>query len=209
MLQLGVIASRYGLLVAVDEAYHRIVFDDREFVSALSVPSLANQLVYIQSFSKTYAMCGWRIGYLAAPPELAEATGAVHRAVNGPINSAVQRAALTALKQSDEWVHNACSLYQGQRDLVVDIVQGSPLLQLSPPQATFYAFIKYSGGVPSTRIVELGLRAGVAVRPGTEYGMGGEGHVRVAYSADRQTVADGMTRLVRLFGDLGRSTTTT
>ena len=205
---LGIIASRYGLLVAVDEAYHRIVFDGQEFTSALSVPSLADQLVYIQTFSKTYAMCGWRIGYLAAPPELAEATGAVHRAINGPVNSAVQRAALTALNHPDEWVNDMRSRYQGHRDLVVNMVRGSPLLQLSPPQATFYAFIKYASEVPSTRMVEVGLRAGVAVRPGTEYGTGGEGYLRIAYSADRHTVAAGMTRLVRLFADLGRPTTT-
>ena len=202
---LGAIAAKHGLLVVVDEAYHRIVFDSREFVSALSIENLAENLVYIQTFSKTYAMCGWRIGYLVARPELAEAAGAVHRAVNGPVNSAVQRAAIVALGLSRDWPSEMCQRYQAQRDLVVDTVRQSPFLRLSPPQATFYAFIKYTNELASTRIVELGLRAGVAVRPGTEYGLGGEGYVRVAYSADRQTVSNGMARLVRLFATLDRA----
>src|SRR5215471_2550407 len=77
---LAEIAVEHDLLVLCDETYDHIVFDGVELVSALELPALADRLIYVNTFSKTYAMTGWRIGHVAGPPEVADAIATVHRA---------------------------------------------------------------------------------------------------------------------------------
>src|SRR5581483_1193225 len=101
--ELGRLAERYDLLLISDEAYDHIVYEPETFTSALDIRRLAERLVYTQTLSKTYAMTGWRIGYLVAPPEIAAGCARIHRTFVGPVNSAVQRAAIVALAHGDEW----------------------------------------------------------------------------------------------------------
>ncbi|HZV51332.1 MAG TPA: aminotransferase class I/II-fold pyridoxal phosphate-dependent enzyme [Candidatus Dormibacteraeota bacterium] len=195
---LAVIAREHGLLVLCDEAYDHVVYEGVDFTSALEIEGLAEQLVYVQSFSKTYAMTGWRVGYLAAPPDLVVVAASLHRTFNGPVNSAVQRAALAAATLSEEWSEGMRREYQARRDLVVRMVQGVPGVRLQPPQGTFYALLGYRLPLPSTEVARLALERGVAVRAGAEYGPGGEGFVRIAFSADRTLLVEGLERLLPL-----------
>src|SRR5690606_967204 len=94
---LAELATRHGLLVLSDEAYDHIVFDGVEFVSTLAIPGLAERLIYCQTFSKTYAMTGWRLGYLVAPAAITAAAARIHRTLNGSMNAAIQRAGLAAV----------------------------------------------------------------------------------------------------------------
>ena len=95
----GASPSGHDLLILSDEAYDHIVYGDAEFTSALQIDSMHDRLIYCQTFSKTFAMTGWRIGYIAAPPDIAPAAGLMHRTFSGPVNSAVQRSALAAVTQ--------------------------------------------------------------------------------------------------------------
>ena len=193
---LAEIAEEHDLWVLCDEAYDRIVFDGVEFVSALEIPALADRLIYVNSFSKTYAMTGWRIGWVASPPAVAEAVGAVHRTLNGSVNSAVQRAALVALSEPTDWPQRMRREYQARRDIVCRLVSGVENLELVEPEGTFYALIRYGSDVPAADVVVRAREAGVAVRSGSEFGPSGEGHVRVAFSTGRQRLVEGMERLL-------------
>ena len=201
--ELASIAQENDLLVLSDEAYDHIVFDGVEFTSALEIDGLAERLVYVQTFSKTYAMTGWRIGYVAGSRPVVEAATRVHRAFNGPLNSAVQRAALVAVTEPTDWPARMCREYRARRDIVSRMVQGVPGLELREPQGSFYAFIRYPCDVSSLEVVRQAAERGVAVRAGSEFGPSGEGHVRVAFSTGRELLIEGMERLLGLLEEIG------
>ena len=196
---LAEIAEEHDLLVVSDEPYDHIVFDGAEFVSALEIGALAGRLLYVNSFSKTYAMTGWRIGWVAGPAEVVDAIATMHRGFNGPLNSAVQQAALAALTEPTDWPDRMRREYQARRDIVGRMVAGVPGLELVEPDGSFYALIRYAGLEPEVPAVEVVARArdeGVAIRPGTEFGPGGEGCVRVTFATGRQRLVEGMERVL-------------
>ena len=193
---LAEIAEEHDLWVISDEPYDHIVYDGVDFVSALEVPALADRLLYVNSFSKTWAMTGWRIGWVAGPREVIGAIGAVHRTINGPVNSAVQRAALVAVTEPSDWPERMRREYQARRDIVSRMVAGVENLELLEPDGSFYAFIRYGSDVPSVDVVAQAQEAGVAIRSGSEFGPSGEGFVRVAFSTGRERLIEGMERLL-------------
>jgi aspartate/methionine/tyrosine aminotransferase len=201
--ELADIAEQNNLLVLSDEAYDHIVYDGAEFTSALEIEGLRERLIYVQTFSKTYAMTGWRIGYLAGPKDVVEAATRVHRAFNGPLGSAIQRAALVAVTEPTDWPARMCREYEARRDIVTRMVDGVAGLELCEPEGSFYAFIRYPAEVSSLDVVRQAAEQGVAVRPGIEFGPGGEGHIRVAFSTGRELLIEGMERLLGVLEELG------
>jgi aspartate aminotransferase len=199
---LAEIAEEHDLWVISDEPYDHIVFDGTEFVSALEIPALADRLLYVNTFSKTYAMTGWRIGWIAGPADAIGAIGTLHRAINGPINSAVQRAALVALTEPTDWPDRMRREYQARRDIVSRMVAGVENLELVEPEGSFYAFIRYGSDVPAVDVVARALEQGVAIRPGSEFGPSGEGFVRVAFSTGRERLIEGMERLLGILEEV-------
>jgi aspartate/methionine/tyrosine aminotransferase len=194
------IAAEHDLWVLSDEAYDHIVFD-RPFTSALEVEGLAERLLYVQTFSKTYAMTGWRLGYVAAPAAAVEAVARLHRTLNGSMNAAVQRAALAALQLPEEVPELMRREYQRRRDLVCRLLEGAPGVELHPPEGAFYAFIRHRPGISSEEVRRRALDRGVAVRAGSEYGPHGEGYVRVAFSGDPELVEEGVIRLRQVLAE--------
>ncbi len=182
---LGDIAREHNLLIVSDEAYDHIVFDGHEFVSSLEIESLRGRLVYCQTFSKVLAMTGWRIGYLAGPAEVIAAAGRVQRTLVGTLNAAVQRAALVALTTPTDWPERARQEYQYRRDLVLEGLDGIPGVEVHVPDGTFYAYVKLPAGRSSSEVVAMAQEHGVLIRDGAEFGSGGEGHVRIAFSSSR------------------------
>jgi aspartate/methionine/tyrosine aminotransferase len=204
LLAVAKLARKQDLLLIADEAYDHIVYEPARFTSFLELADAAEQLVYVQSFSKTYAMTGWRLGYLAAPAWLATACARVHRTLNGPVNSAVQAAALAALSLDGAWSRKMLAEYAERRGLMMDAFRQSGT-EIRPPEGTFYAFVPHSAAVTSERMADLAAAGGVAVRPGTEYGPSGEGFVRVAFSAAREDLAVGLQRLAAAMAATGKN----
>ena len=196
------IAVRHDLLVLSDEAYDHIVFDDAPFVSALAIPDLRDRLIYCQTFSKTYAMTGWRVGYLVAPPPIAAAAARMHRTINGPMNAAVQRAALAAIMTETDWPERMRREYAARRELLFELLAGCPGVESRPPEGTFYAFVRYDADIPATEVVAAAMARGVGIRGGTEYGPSGRNHIRIAFSSSRADIREGVRRLRSLLIDL-------
>jgi aspartate/methionine/tyrosine aminotransferase len=186
-----------GTLVLADEAYSDLVYTAQPFVSALQVPGLAERVVYCQTFSKSYAMTGWRIGYLAGPAEIISAAARVHNTVNNAMNSAVQRAALTAIRECADAVRAMSADYRQRRDLMVRELAEVPGLRFDIPEGAFYVFPSYDLDLPSAEVVAALRRHGVAVRPGSEFGARGEGHIRLSYAASVEAISEGVRRLAR------------
>ncbi len=198
----GRLAARHDLLVLSDEAYDHIVFDDIPFVSTFAIAALRDRLIYCQTFSKTYAMTGWRVGYLIAPQPIASAAARMHRTVNGPMNAAVQRAALAAVTTETDWPERMCREYAERRKLALELLADCPGIHITPPEGTFYAFIRYDADVPAPDVVAVARERGVAIRGGTEYGPSGRNHVRIAFSSSRSDLTTGLRRLLPLFSTL-------
>jgi aspartate aminotransferase len=189
------IAASEDLLVLADEAYDSIVYDGVEFTSALQVEGLQDRLLYAQTFSKTFAMTGFRVGYAAAPQVVVEAAGRLHFTHNGPVNSFVQRAALAALREPTDAPRRMCLEYQARRDLALEVLHGTPGVRVEPPEGAFYLWLRYDAPVPSLEVERRALEAGVAVVGGYRYGDAGEQCLRISFAASREDVREGLRRL--------------
>ncbi|MCD7439476.1 aminotransferase class I/II-fold pyridoxal phosphate-dependent enzyme [Streptomyces lincolnensis] len=182
-------------LVLSDEAYSAIVYQDDVFPSAVSLEELRPRTIYCQTLSKSYAMTGWRLGYLAGPADVIAAAGLVHRSFNGSVNAAVQRAALAAVQHGTKLAEPMLAAYRERRDVLFDRLAGIAELSAPVPEGTFYAFARYDLPIASTELA-AGLRgAGVLVRPGAEFGPSGEGHLRLSFAADIPVLHKAMDRI--------------
>ncbi|MFF6980221.1 pyridoxal phosphate-dependent aminotransferase [Streptomyces sp. NPDC008343] len=191
------IAEQHGLLVLADEAYDHIVYNPAQFTSVLDIPRLAERVLYVQTFSKTYAMTGWRIGYLIARPDVVTAAAVVHTRMAGPLNTAVQHAALAALTGPQEPVQRMLDEYRARREVVTQVLGDVPGTQLRSPDGTFYTFIAHTPRLTSVQVATKAREWGVAVRPGSEFG--GEGYIRLSFATDRKTLTNGLERLRDMF----------
>ncbi|MFI6536916.1 pyridoxal phosphate-dependent aminotransferase [Nonomuraea sp. NPDC050547] len=197
---LGELLDGSDVLVVSDEAYHRLVHPGHVFTSALEIASLRDRTVYVQTFSKTYAMTGWRVGYLAGPREVVDAAAHAHRTVDGSLNTAVQHAALAALDLPDDVVEGMAGRYRQRRELVVAHLSGVPGLHLVPPEGAFYGFLRYDAGLPSEVVARELAERKVMVRAGAEYGPSGEGHIRISFAASEDDLRTGLARIVAHLG---------
>lgn len=182
-------------IVVSDEAYSELDFTGQPFTSAVDVPALRKRTIYCQTFSKTYAMTGWRVGYLWGPSGLIRSAARVHNTFNGSVNTAVQDAALAALRHAGPDVAAMKEAYQRRRELLTEALSGVPGLSLSSPEGAFYLFPKYDFDMPSVDVVAALRDAGVAVRPGSEFGAAGEHHLRISYAASEDALRIGAERL--------------
>lgn len=196
--ELASIASEHDLLVMSDEAYEALVFDGVEFVSTLAIPELRDRLIYCQTFSKRFAMTGWRLGYMIAPAEIVKHVSTVHRTFNGAGNAAVQRAALTALTVPSNAPEQMRLEYQARREIVAELMAGTPGAEIQEPDGSFYYFIKVTAPNAPDDLVAAALEHGVAIRGGTEYGPSGKGYFRITFATDREQLSEGVRRLRRM-----------
>ncbi len=182
-------------LVLADEAYADIVYDGTCFTSTLAVPSLRERLIYVQTLSKTYAMTGWRVGYAVAEEPITTAIRQVHRTMNGAVNSAVQRAALAAVRTGPALAAPMVRAYQERRDFVTARIAAMRCLDAVRPDGAFYSFARYASRLPAAQVTARLLAGGVAVRSGPEFGPSGEGHIRLSFATSLPNLAAGLDRV--------------
>jgi aspartate aminotransferase len=183
------------LWILADEAYDYLIYDGREHVSALDFPDVEDRLLFCQTFSKTFAMTGWRLGYLAGKHGVAMNGLAVHRTTANVANAAVQRAGLVALTTPSDAPAQMLAEYAYRRQMLDEILGTADGLSWRKPEGTFYAFVKYAADLPSREMAAFLLDRGVAVRSGTEFGPAGEGHVRLSFATSRENIQEGARRL--------------
>lgn len=190
----GMLAGTDTVVIS-DEAYADLDFTGRPFNSALSIEGLRGRTVYCQTFSKSYAMTGWRVGYLWGPTQVIRAAARIHNTFNGSVNTAVQDAALVAVESCADDVARMRAAYEERRELMRERLAQVPGLTLSSPEGAFYQFPRYDVDLPSVEVVAALREHGVAVRPGSEFGARGEGHLRLSYAAGPGAIAEGVRRL--------------
>lgn len=192
-------------IVLADEAYATLTFTAEPFMSALEVPGLEGRTVYCQTFSKSYAMTGWRVGYLWGPRPIIEAATRVHGTFNGSVNTFVQDAAIVALDECADDRDRMTEAYARRRALMRDALSAVPGLTLSEPEGAFYFFPRYDADLSSVEMVAYLRERGVAVRPGSEFGAHGEGRLRLSYAASEEAIVLGVERMAAAFDALRSS----
>ena len=176
------IAVDEDLLVISDEAYERILFDGRTHTSIASLPGMADRTIVAGSFSKTYAIPGLRVGYMAGPSELVSRYIRAHyvTCVNAP--SICQKIVIAALNGPQDWVNEMVKDYERKRDVVHSKLEIIDELTCIKPHSTFYLFPNISEyRMKSFELAQYLVReAGVVTTPGSGFGPGGEGHIRIS-----------------------------
>jgi len=187
-------AARHDLWVLSDECYDEITFDD----TGVSPAALDRdgRVATIFSFSKTYAMTGWRLGYVAAPPAVADVIAKAQEPLISCLNTPTQYAAMAALASPPEVIGSMVSAYRQRRDTVAGQLAELGMTAFRPAGA-FYTWLDISGCGEGARDFALRLLAedGVAVAPGTAFGPGGEGFVRISLAASEADLVEGAARL--------------
>lgn len=191
-----------NLLLLADEAYADITFDGAPYTSALTLTQAGDQVVCCSTFSKTFAMTGWRLGHIVAPAALGDKINIIHRTINGPLNTFVQHAALAALQASEAQLRATARSYQERRDLVVQRLSGVPGIELLTPQGAFYAFPRITSTLTSDEMTARFAESGVLVRSGSEFGPSGEGHIRISFATDVASLEEGLRRFIAAVRDL-------
>lgn len=191
-------AEEHDLFIVTDEVYEKIVFDGAEHISMAAVPGCADRTLTINGFSKSYAMPGWRLGYVAGPSDLVTPMLVFAQHTVGCAGSFVQRGGVVALTGQQDTVGDMTQEYARRRDLVVAGLNALPGVACPAPGGTFYAFadIRGTGFDSSAAFTEWLLReAGVAVTPGSAFGPGGEGHVRLSFATSRGLLEQALSRM--------------
>jgi len=193
VLAIAEVAIERDLWVVSDEAYEHLLFDGARHVSLASLPGMAERTVSVFTFSKSYAMTGWRVGYVVSPPAL--------RSVLGPLLAfytthgvfpAAQSAARAAIIGSQEAVETMRRAYQDRRDLLLQGLEGQGAIRVPSPRGAFYVFADVSAALQGGDVwalVERWLEMGVAVLPGTAFGPEYGDWVRMSLATRREDIA--------------------
>ncbi len=193
---LAALAEEFNMLVLADEAYDHLIHDGHEFVSALDIPELADRLLYANTFSKTFAMTGFRLGWAATKGDKMNYVGRMARSTGGGVNWPLQRAGIAAINGPMEPTEVMRAEYAARRELIDEMLAGVEGVSWNAPQGAFYAYIKYDAPhIKSRQMAAIMRERGVALRSGTEYGPSGEGYIRVAFATDRKSLTEGMLRV--------------
>lgn len=199
-------AARRGVLVLSDETYERFLYDGAAHASAAALAAeFPETVVLVGSFSKTYAMTGWRIGFVAGPPALIAAVDAIQSHATSNPTSFAMVGALEALRSAEEAVVGMIAEYQWRRDYLVPRLNRLPGVFCPVPAGAFYAFPDVSrcyrdGRRDSLELADFLLeRAGVAVVPGAAFGA--DDHVRLSFACSRDTLARGLDRLAEVLAN--------
>ena len=199
---------RHDLTVISDEVYGRLRYDGR-VDSIAALPGMLERTIIVDGFSKSYAMTGWRLGFGVLPTALVERVATL--IVNGNSCTApfVQLAGLAALTGSQDAVVAAVARLEHGRDWLVDGLNGLPGIRCSPPVGAFYAFpdvrqVEERAGLSTRQLAARLLEEyGVAVLPGTDFGPGGAGHLRLSFAGAPADLDLGLERIRECVSDLG------
>ncbi|MGW3467521.1 pyridoxal phosphate-dependent aminotransferase [Saccharopolyspora sp. NPDC000995] len=204
-------AVEHGIWVVTDEIYEHLVYGDARHVSMPAVvPELADTCVVLNGVAKTYAMTGWRVGWMIGPSDVIKAATNLQSHLSSNVANVSQRAALEAVSGSLDAVLEMRSAFDRRRRKIVELLSAIPGVSCPEPQGAFYAYPSVKGllgkeirGVRPQTSVELASlvleQAEVAVVPGEAFGT--PGYFRLSYALGDEDLVTGVTRMAELLGE--------
>jgi aspartate aminotransferase len=201
-------AAERGLLVISDETYARFVYDGAQHASAAALAAeFPETVVLVGSFSKTYAMTGWRIGYLLGPPAVVRAVEIIQSHATSNPTSFAMVGALEAMRCAEPEVVKMIAEYQARREMLIPRLNELPGFRCRPPAGAFYAFPHVAACYGPSRqgsaeFTEFLLEeARVVVVPGCAFG--DDDHIRISFACSRAVLAEGLERMAAVLADIG------
>jgi aspartate aminotransferase len=197
-------AARHGLIVISDETYERFAYDQPHASAAVLAAEFPETVVLVGSFSKTYAMTGWRLGYLLGPLPLVRAVESIQSHATSNPTSFAMKGALAALCGAEAVVEEMIAEYRARREMLIPRLNQLPGWRCQPPQGAFYAFPDVSGAFRpgrqgSVEFTEFLLEeARVAVVPGAAFGA--DDHIRISFACSRAELSEGLERMAAVLG---------
>jgi aspartate aminotransferase len=180
-----------------DEIYDHMVYDGETHVCLLSYPSIRNRLIMLNGWSKTYAMTGWRLGYAIWPGKLYDYARKLAVNLHSCVNASAQYAGLAALKGPQDEVVKMIAEFDKRRKIVVEGLNKLPGVSCTTPKGAFYAFpnVKRTGWKAKALASSLLEDAGVAIIGGPDFGILGEGYVRLSYANSTENILKALSRM--------------
>ncbi len=209
--EVGRWAHEHGLWVVTDEIYQHLTYDGVPFTSILAeVPELAESTVLLGGVAKSFAMTGWRVGWMVGPKDVIAAASNLQSHLTSHVNNIAQRAAIAAVTGPMEPVEEMRVAFDRRRRTIVQKLSAVPGFTVPTPTGAFYAFPDVSGalereirGTKVTTSVELAAvilqEAEVAAVPGEAFGA--PGHLRFSYALDDDELAEGIDRVAALLSE--------
>jgi aminotransferase len=195
LMDIGKLAQERDLLLISDEIYEYYIFGGNKHVSMASLPGMKERTITINSFSKSFAMTGMRLGYIAAPPDLLEAMLPFHHAMMICANVVTQYGGLAVLSQPRDWFKAQLAEYDRRRQLWMETLKAIPL-PFSEPQGAYYIFIdiRPTGLTSAQFVARAREEARLVFQPGTIGGGAGEGFIRGALTKGSPDFEEGLAR---------------
>jgi aspartate/methionine/tyrosine aminotransferase len=180
-----------------DEIYDQMTYDGEVHVCLLSYPSIRDRLILLNGWSKTYAMTGWRLGYAVWPGKLYDYARKLAVNLYSCVNAATQYAGLAALKGPQDEVAKMVAEFDKRRKVVVEGLNRLPGVSCAIPKGAFYAFpnVKRTGWKAKALASSLLEDAGVAVIGGPDFGILGEGYMRLSYANSTENILKALDRM--------------
>lgn len=190
-------AAYRGIQVISDEVYDHLIYDGKEYPSALACSTDLDNLMVVSSFSKTYSMAGMRIGWIIASQAAIKRLRRYHMFTTTVANTPCQWAGVAALHGSNEFIQNMLAEYTKRRDRLVELVEQTPHLTGYKPEGAFYLFPALPEGVNGTNVaLRLLKETGVCTIPGETFGNSCSNAIRLSYSTSLDNIERAFERII-------------
>lgn len=196
------LVKKYKVFVISDEPYEKLVYDGFVQKSLAAIPGIEDYVLTINSFSKTFAMTGFRVGYICANERITEALIKLQENMIASIPEPMQKGAIEAIYKGDADVAEMVKYYDRNRHLIVEGLNSINGFSCHAPKGAFYVFPNITGfGMSSTEAAEYILeKTHVVTAPGSAFGEGGEGYIRICYAATYEKIEEALERMKKAFG---------
>ena len=204
MTAIAEVAIAHDLYVIADEIYEKLVFDGRSHIALASLPNMAERTLTINGLSKSYAMTGWRMGWLAGPTPILKMAARVNGQTVSAAANFTMHAAVAALTGPQDFILEMRESYRKRRDFMVSALNEIDGVACQSIEGTFYLFPSFPGSNKNSLELADALieKAGVAGTPGIAFGQSGEGHVRFAISTAMSELERAVERIAKVAGEL-------
>ena len=185
-----------GTWILSDDVYERLYFAGDAAPSFLEIADEQDRVVSVNSFSKSWAMTGWRLGWIVAPPTLMDAIGKLNEFNMSSAPTFIQHAGVVALDKGDAFIAETRARYLKARDIAHAALSAVPGITAPRPDGAMYLFLKVEGCTDSLALAKSLLHsARVGIAPGAAFGAGGEGHLRLCFAQSEARIREASTRL--------------
>lgn len=199
LIEIGKIAKENNIIVLSDEPYEKLIYDDMTHFSLGSCSEFKEHVVTVNSFSKTYAMTGWRVGYACGPEYIIKTMVKLQENLSSCVNSASQQACVEAITGPQDEVYKMVEEYKRRRDILVKGLNELKGVSCIVPKGAFYAFPNIKElGMSSKEVAETIIKeVQVVTTPGSAFGEAGEGYLRLSFASSLDDIVEALERLKR------------